>query len=238
MTTDHVGVHPARAGSRHAAGRVSVCFDPRDDVAVIRAVHARCAAGGQVALSPGPEAAAADTLALSLACALGVLWRVPRRLRNGRGVFSDDNRAQVEWEISWALHRDGIGVLWVLDAGRVGLPGWRWLHRLAVRERLHVVLLVARDPPDRWQAAALQGGASPQLLAPERLHPGPETPPWWHRPGPPSTRRANTAGLAQTSVCARPVDVGDADDISAGRGLSQFPLGNTLAQQRRVGGFR
>lgn len=198
-------------------GRVSVCFDPADDVAVVRAVHTRCAAGGQVAVRLGPDAAVADTVALSLALELGVLWRVPRRLRSGRAVFSADDREELEWEISWALHRDGIDVVWVLDAGRVAMLGWRWLRHLAVRERVHVVLLVVGDPPDRWQAAALRGNAGPRLLPPERLHPGPGGCSWWERP---AHRRAG----ASVPVSHKRPSTTDPDSLGVGNAFPQVEV--------------
>lgn len=192
---------------RHT-GRVSVCLDAEDDIAVTRAVHARCAGGRGVAISAGPDTDAPEALILSLAVALGVLWRVPRRLHSGRSRMTDEDRAQLEWEIAWALHHRGVRDLWVLRAGRIGFPGWRWLREVAEREHLHLVLVLAGDAPDRWQGAALCG-ARLHLLAPARLR-GPTPPgPWWQRP---SHRRADRAPAAPI---ARPPGP-KAHDVSPG----------------------
>jgi len=88
---------------RHRPPRVhvEVCFDPDDDLAVTRGVHARCRPGsGRIALAPGADTGTEVHLMLHLLCALSVLWRIPRRLHSGRALIAGDDLAAVRWEIS------------------------------------------------------------------------------------------------------------------------------------------
>lgn len=155
-----------------------MCIDLADDVAVTRAVHDKFLLDdGHLVLSPGPGAGGAEDLMREILIRLDVLWRLPTRLQCGRNPIVGDDRAAVQWEISWALTRAGVADLWVLHADLATAFAWRWLRETVECEHLHLTLHTT-VVPDFYQVAALNG-ARVRILDLERLCPQGRRPSWW-----------------------------------------------------------
>lgn len=149
--------------------RVSVCVDLDDDVAVIRAIHHRFGPDrGHLVITVCPQAGTVEHLIRAMLIELNVLWRLPADLQRSGAFLEGQDRADAEWEISWALTRLGITRLWVLDADRATMFAWRWLRDTADREDLHLTLHTTAVPA-AVQVAALTGcrvrALSPDLLS-------------------------------------------------------------------------
>jgi len=158
-----------------------VCLDQAGDVAITRTIYDRFPLDkGHLVLSPGPGSGGAEDLIREILIRLSMLWRLPTRLQCGGNAIAEDERATVEWEISWALTRAGITDLWVLNANLANAFAWLWLRDTAEREHLRLTLHTTAAP-DTLQAAALTG-CQVRMLDPNQLLPKGRTTPWWSRP--------------------------------------------------------
>lgn len=158
--------------------RVTLCVDLDDNPAVPRAVHNRYGhRRGHLILRPGPDTGTTEDLMHETLSRLHVLWRLPTRLQRSCSPILGDDRAAVEWEMSWALTRAGITTLWVLNANSASAFAWQWARTTAHREQLRLILHTTAVP-NFGQAAALTG-CHVRMLHPARLRPAACTPPWW-----------------------------------------------------------